>query len=245
MEIKLYNEDCFDVLPRLENKSIDLIFADLPYGKTQNKWDSKLDLNKLWYEWKRIIKENGKIILTGAEPFTTELIQSNRDWFKYDLIWKKSVSSGQLNVNIMPLRSHESILVFYKKSGTYNQQMTEGTPYKINRKTSEKINEKGESGYNKQKFSSKINTGYRHPISVLEFSNPRIKDEHPNHKPIDLMKWIINTYSNEHDTILDPCMGTGSTGIASKELNRNFIGIELDKNYFLKASLNLSNHINE
>lgn len=239
ISLKLYNDNCFSVLPTIEENSVNLIFADLPYGKTQNKWDSKLDLSKLWQEWKRILKENGKVILTGAEPFTSELVNSNREWFKYDLIWKKTVSSGQLNVNRMPLRTHESILVFYKKSGVYNQQFTEGKPYNITRKKSNKTNEKGESGYNAQKTSSKQNTGYRHPISVLEFPNPRIKDEHPNHKPLELMKWIVNSYTNENETVLDPCMGTGATGHACKDLNRKFIGIELDTKYFDKAKKKL------
>ena len=233
---KLINTDCFNVLSKLKADSIDLILTDLPYGVSKNKWDTPLNLETLWKEWKRILKPRGAVVLTSAQPFTSRLTLSNPDWFKYDLVWKKTVCSGQLNVKRMPLRAHESLLIFYNKPPVYNEQLTEGKAYTIKRKKSNATNQEGESGYGKQSGSKKVNTGFRHATSVIEVSNPRIKGEHPNCKPVELMKWIIRTYTNEGNTVLDNCMGTGNTGVAAIELHRKFIGIEIDKKYFDKAN---------
>ena len=221
-----YQGDCLEVMKGIEDKSIDMILADLPYGTTRNKWDSVIPLEELWEQYERIIKPNGAIVLTAVQIFASQLIMSRQNLFKYDLIWKKTIASGQLNVNKMPLRLHEHILVFYKKQPTYNQQMTKGTPYTINRKATYK----GE-GYNKQTDSYKENTGFRHPTSVLEFSNPRIKGGHPTQKPVALFEYLIKTYTNEGDLVLDNCAGSGTTGVACKNLNRNYILIEKEPEY--------------
>lgn len=228
-KLTLHNADCFDILKSIEPKSVDLILTDLPYGVSKNKWDSKLDLSKLWPLWIKVLKPNGVIALTATQPFTSSLVQSNLDWFRYELIWHKTVCSGQLNVKRMPLRAHESLLVFYNKPPVYNEQLTEGDPYKIKRK---KMKKETETGYGKQKESKKENTGYRHATSVLQISNPRKKGEHPSMKPVELMEWVIKTYTNENGLILDHCMGTGNTGVAALGLNRRFIGVELDTDYF-------------
>jgi len=223
---KIYQGDCLELMKQIEDKSVDLILCDLPYGTTRNKWDSVIPLEELWEQYERIIKPNGAIVLTAVQIFASQLIMSRQNLFKYDLIWKKTIASGQLNVNKMPLRLHEHILVFYKKQPTYNQQMTKGTPYTINRKATYK----GE-GYNKQTDSYKENTGFRHPTSVLEFSNPRIKGGHPTQKPVALFEYLIKTYTNEGDLVLDNCAGSGTTGVACKNLNRNYILIEKEPEY--------------
>jgi site-specific DNA-methyltransferase (adenine-specific) len=223
---KIIKGDCLKLMKKIPDKSVDMILCDLPYGTTKNKWDSIIDLDELWEQYERIIKNNGAIVLTAVQIFASMLVMSRPDLFKYDLMWKKTIASGQLNVNRMPLRLHEHILIFYKKQPTYNQQFTEGKPYVMNRKA----NYKGE-GYNKQRDSFKKNTGFRHPTSVLEFSNPRIKNGHPTQKPVELFEWLIKTYTNKGDIILDNCIGSGTTAIACINTKRNFIGIELSKKY--------------
>ena len=235
---KIICGDSIKEMEKLDDNSIDMILCDLPYGTTRNKWDSVIDLDEMWEQYERIIKDNGAIVLTAVQIFASQLIMSRPSLFKYDLIWKKTIASGQLNVNKMPLRTHEHILVFYKKHPTYNQQMTKGKPYTINRKATYK----GE-GYNQQTDSFKENTGFRHPTSVLEFSNPRIKGGHPTQKPVELFEWLVKTYTNKGDLVLDNCMGSGTTGVACKNLNREFIGIELDEKYFNIATKRIQDAI--
>lgn len=213
-------------MKKIPDKSVDMILCDLPYGTTRNKWDSVIPLDDLWGEYERIIKDNGAIVLTAVQIFASQLIMSNTKLFKYDLVWKKTIASGQLNVNRQPLRTHENILIFYKNQPKYNQQMTKGEPYKINRKAI--IN--GE-GYNKQTDSYKENTGFRHPTSVLEFSNPRVKGGHPTQKPVELFEWLIKTYTDKGELILDNTIGSGTTAIACINTGRDYIGIELEKKY--------------
>jgi len=226
-KIKLLYGDCLEEMKKIKDKSVDMILCDLPYGVTKNKWDSVIDLEGMWNQYERIIKDNGAIVLTAVQIFASQLIMSKPKLFKYDLIWKKTIASGQLNVNRQPLRIHEHILVFYKRQPIYNQQMTKGKPYTINRK----VNYRGE-GYNKQTDSFKENTGFRHPNSVLEFSNPRIKGGHPTQKPVALMEYLVKTYTNEGDLVLDNCMGSGTTGVACVNLKRDFIGMEDVEKYF-------------
>jgi site-specific DNA-methyltransferase (adenine-specific) len=226
--------DCLIHLKNIQNKSVHFICVDLPYGTSQNKWDEIIPFDKMWSEINRIIKDNGVVIFTAAQPFTSKLIMSNIKDFKYEIIWEKTIGSGQLNIKRRPLRVHESILVFYKEFGTYNEQKTYGKPYEINRK----ITFKGE-GYGKQQNSSKKNDGFRHAKSVIKFSNPRIKGGHPTQKPVELMENLIKTFSNKGDVVLDFCMGSGTTGVAAVNLKRNFIGIELDKNYFDIAEIRI------
>jgi len=226
--IKLINGDCLEIMKTIENKSIDMILCDLPYGTTQNKWDIIIPLDRLWEQYERVIKDNGAIVLTSMQPFTSKLINSNMKWFKYEIIWDKKLSTGFLNAKKQVLRKHENILIFYKKQCIYNPQMTAGKQY------DKGISYDESSNYGKQIPVRALNeTGDRYPTSIIEFSNAdRRNKQHPTQKPVPLLEYLIKTYTNEGDTVLDNCMGSGSTGVACINANRNFIGIELDENYF-------------
>ena len=237
--ISLFNCDCMEEMENIETNSINAIITDLPYGVTKNDWDTPLDLDKMWELFKNILCKDGIIILTASGKFTARLMMSNIDMFKYDIIWEKTVNSGQLNVNKMPLRSHENILIFYNKNRTYNEQKTKGEPYKIKRKDTTG------DGYGGQTGSEKDNGGYRHARSVIKISNPRKKGGHPTQKPVELMDYLIKTYTNEGDTVLDCCMGCGSTGIAAIKNNRKFIGIEMEKKYYDVAVKDITGQIHE
>jgi site-specific DNA-methyltransferase (adenine-specific) len=235
-QIALYNDDCLNVLPTLKDKSVDLILCDLPYGVTNNKWDSVIPLDFLWEQYKRLIKDRGVIVLTAAQPFTSILVVSNLEMFKYDIVWEKTIASNQLNVAHQPLRIHESILLFYNSPATYNEQLSIGKPYKITRKAEYK-----NESYGKQASSEKDNTGFRHATSVIKISNPRIKGGHPTQKPDELLRYLIKTYSNPSDLVLDNAMGSGSTGVAAIAESRRFIGIELDETYYSGAEKYIKN----
>jgi site-specific DNA-methyltransferase (adenine-specific) len=234
MSVNLIKGDCLEVMKTISEQSIDMILCDLPYGVTNNKWDSILDLALLWSEYDRIIKANGAVVLTATQPFTSRLVLSNPKHFKYDMVWEKTIASNQMNVKHQPLRCHESVLVFYKKLPIYNEQTTAGTPYTIKRKADYK-----EGSYNKQSPSEKINDGYRHAKSIIKIPNPRIKGGHPTEKPVALLEYLIRTFTNPGDLVLDNCMGCGSTGEACLNLGRSFIGIEIDENYYKKAKSKL------
>jgi len=238
------NADCFDVFPFIEDKSIDAIICDLPYGTTACKWDSILPFDKLWKEYERIIKPNGAIILFGSQPFTSALIMSNPKLFKYELIWKKSNPTGMGNSNRMPMKYHENILVFYKKQPTYNKQMIE----RINKTVASMIKNNNNfnisdsrSGNHQSKIykdtkASSYNPDLKNPSSVVEINSIRpISKEytgHPTQKPISLKEWLIKTYTNEGDMVLDNTMGSGTTNLACIKLNRKSIGIEKEKQYY-------------
>ena len=219
--------DCLDLMPKLEDESIDLILADLPYGTTRNKWDAVIPFEEMWAEYERIIKPNGAIILTAAQPFTSALVMSNPKLFKYEWIWSKTVGSGQLNAHKQPLRTHESILVFYKSPPIYNPQLTEGKPYHQKRKASYEG-----PGYNSQRPNETKNDGFRLPKSVLNIANPRIKNGHPTQKPVELMEYLIKTYTNENQVVLDNVVGSGTTAVAAINTNRQFIAFEMDEKYY-------------
>ena len=222
--------DCLELYKNIEPKSIDLILTDLPYGTTQNKWDVIIPLDKLWEEYERIIKDNGMICLTSAEPFTSTLITSNKKLFKYDLIWDKKLSSGFLNAKRMPLRRHEQILCFYKKLPIYNPEMV--TRGKVRKKGITTETGKHTSNYGKFENSVVENNEY-YPTSIIEVSNANRKDKlHPTEKPVELFEYLIKTYTNEGETVLDICMGSGTTGVACKKTGRHFMGIEKDEKYF-------------
>ena len=237
----LYHGDCLEIMGNIDDKSIDLVLVDLPYGVTNNRWDCPLDPQILWEHFERITSDSGIVVLTATQPFASRLIMDNLTLckklkFKYDIIWEKTISSGQLNVKRQPMRSHESILVFSKPKPTYNEQKTKGAPYKINRQLKQY-----QSSYGKQKDNiKKTNDGYRHARSVIKISNPRIKNGHPTEKPVTLMEHLIKSYSNPGDTVLDCCMGHGSTGVAAMNLDRFFIGIEKNTTYFSEAEKKLS-----
>jgi len=227
--IKIFYGDCLKLLKSIENDCVDAVIVDLPYGTSQNKWDIIIPFDPLWKEFYRIGKNDCPFIFTATQPFTSMLVSSNIRDFRYEIIWEKTIGSGQLNIKRQPLRVHESILVFYRKQPTYNEQKTKGSPYKISRKALK------EQGYGKQRENKKENDGYRHARSVIRVSNPRIKNGHPTQKPLELMKYIVRTYTNEGDMVLDCCMGSGTTGKACKELNRDFMGIENDKEWYYRC----------
>jgi site-specific DNA-methyltransferase (adenine-specific) len=223
---RIYNEDCLEGMKRIPDKSIDMILCDLPYGTTRNKWDEIIPFEPLWEQYERVAKPNCPIILTSNQPFTTQLINSNRKLFKYDLVWQKTHPKGHLNAKRMPMRAHEEILIFYKKPPVYNPIMRKGKyRYKGNKGFSE------ERCYGTSKPYDNWNDEY-YPTSVIEISNAvQIGKIHPTQKPVELFEWLINTYSNEGDLILDNCIGSGTTAIACINTGRNFIGFELDKHY--------------
>ena len=224
----LFNADCMDILPLIPDKSVQLILADLPYGTTACKWDSIIPLESLWKEYKRIIKDNGAIVLTASQPFTTKLISSNYEMFRYEWIWEKTLFSNFALVKKQPAKLHENILVFYKKQPIYNPQMQEGKPYtdKPRKRTMGVINDA--IGMKKEIE----NKGERFPSSIQKYSNGNNKTIHPTQKPLELIKYLIKTYSNENDMVLDNTMGVGTTCLGAKELNRKFIGIEKEVKYY-------------
>lgn len=222
--LKLLNGDCLELIESIDDKSIDMIFTDLPYGTTACKWDSIIPLDKMWEQYERVIKDNGAIVLTASQPFTTKLINSNMKLFRYEWIWQKEKGTNFLQANRMPLKIHENICVFYKKLPKYNPQFTKGKPYK-----SSGSGTSGEVTGNLKKISATYD-GRRYPISIQKFKSDR--GYHPTQKPVELVKYMIKTYTDEGDVVLDSCMGSGTTGVACRELNRNFIGIELDTVYF-------------
>ena len=227
----LFQGDCLDIMPLIPDKSIDMILADLPYGTTACKWDTIIPFEPLWKQYKRIIKDNGAIVLTASQPFTSALVMSNPDWFKYEWIWEKSHPTGFASSKYNPLKYHESVLIFCEGKTVYNPQMTKGKPNHSMGKIVNGGQIKSESQVNITAIQSQQSEN-KFPKSVQKFSNPRFKGMHPTQKPVALFEYLLKTYSNENMTIFDPCMGSGTTGVACKNLNRNFIGIEKDDNYF-------------
>ena len=223
-KIKLLHGDCLEIMKDIPDKSIDMILADLPYGTTRNKWDSIIPLKPLWEQYERIIKDNGAIVLHSQQLFTSKLIMSNSKIYKYSWVWSKSQVTGFLNANKQPLREHEDICVFYKKQCTYNPQMVKG-------KMQLKNTGGHSSNYNKFEAQPHYSNEY-YPKTILDFPLRRFKGGHPTQKPIELAEYLIKTYTNEGETVLDNCMGSGTTGVACINTNRKFIGIELDKKYF-------------
>jgi len=217
-----------------------MILVDLPYARnSRHTWDVPLDLSKLWPAWLRIAKENAAIILTAQQPFTTQLIMSAEKLFRYSLVWQKNAPTGFLNAKRMPLRTHEDILVFYRKLPTYNPQMTQGHERKVvsQRKTTSKQYGKAEK---RQDYSSTE----RYPTSVLRFGHGnRHKNIHPTQKPLALYEYLIRTYSNENEIVLDCCSGSGQTAIAALNTNREYICIEANKQFFNDAQERIDRHI--
>lgn len=236
--MSLINADCFDVFNQIADKSIDMVLCDLPYGTTQCHWDSVLPLDKLWQEYERVIKDDGAIVLTSAQPFTSMLIMSNLQLFRYEWIYEKPAATGFLNAKKQPLRAHESVLVFYKKQPTYNPQKTTGHERKTSSRNSLDADCYG-SAYKKVSYDSTE----RYPRSVQKFkSDKQLSKLHPTQKPVSLCEYLIKTYTNKGETVLDNCMGSGTTGIACLNLGRKFIGIEKDKKYFEIASARIEQH---
>lgn len=243
--IQLLHGDCIELMRDIPDKSIDMVLCDLPYGLTRCDWDIPLDMDSMWNQYKRIIKDHGAILLFSIQPFTSDLIQSNRKMFRYEIVWKKTQPLGFLNANKMPLKTHENILVYYKHLPTYNpikrvigEEEAKRRMVNIGRKRIKKANRC--VLYGNVKEQDYIDDGTRYPGDVIEFSNwngslfGNLKKvtKHPTQKPIPLLEYLIKTYTNEGDTVLDNCMGSGSTGVACANLNRNFIGMELKEEYF-------------
>lgn len=236
--MKLINGDCLIEMKNIADESIDCIICDLPYGTTANKWDEVIPFDKLWAQYKRIIKNNGAILLFSQMPFGANLIMSNPEMFRYEWIWMKPNSNaGFLNAKKMPMRRHENILVFYKHLPTYNPQMVSGKSYERSRRTGS-VN----YGNTNDKIITTVNEGARYPSDYVEINTvPNSKNIHPTQKPVELLEYLIKTYTNEGDIVLDNCMGSGTTGVACKNTNREFIGIELDPNYFNIAKNRIEN----
>jgi site-specific DNA-methyltransferase (adenine-specific) len=215
-------------MKEIPDKSVDMILCDLPYGTTACKWDNVIPFEPLWEQYSRIIKDNGAICLFGSEPFSSKLRISNIKNYRYDWIWEKTLASNFSLSKKQPNKKHEIISVFYKKQPTYNPQMEKGKPYKdVERKRT--IGVHGGEITTKKPIN---NSGTRYPSSVQKFSNGNNGNVHPTQKPVALLEYLIRTYTNEGETVLDNCMGSGSTGVACVQTRRDFIGIELDDNYF-------------
>ena len=224
--VQLLHGDCLELMKDIPDGSIDMILCDLPYGTTACKWDSVIPFEPLWAQYKRIIKDNGAIVLFGSEPFSTELRRSNLKMYKYDWIWEKEQGANFMLCRFQPYKVHENISVFSKNRHIYFPQMTEGKPY---------ISGKGTSGDitgNVKKVQTK-NNGTRYPRSVQRFNTDKSKGSlHPTQKPVALLEYLIKTYTNECEVVLDNCMGSGSTGVACVNTGRKFIGMELEEKYF-------------
>ena len=230
--VDLHCGDCLILMQEIPDQSLDMILCDLPYGVTaKNHWDSVIPFEPLWEQYRRIIKPNGCTALFAQGMFMSKLMMSASDIWRYNLIWQKTSPTGFLNANRMPLRSHEEICIFYKKLPTYNPQKLSGQPRKVSTAHHHKDSKKS-TDYGDYNFSTYDSTE-RYPTSVLTFASDKQKCAlHPTQKPVSLCEYLIKTYTNEGDIVLDNCMGSGTTGIAAQNLNRNFIGIELDKSYY-------------
>jgi site-specific DNA-methyltransferase (adenine-specific) len=223
-DIQLMQGDCLQLMQGIPACSVDMILCDLPYGTTaRNKWDCIIDYATLWAQYERVIKANGAICLFAQAPFDKTLACSNLKLFRYEWIWKKQQGTGHLNAKRMPMKAHENVLVFYKKLPLYNPQMREGKPYIC-------TSGRGSTNYREQKSVVTENNGFRYPLDVIEFQSD--KGLHPTQKPVALLEYLIKTYTNEGEIVLDNCMGSGSTGVACMNTGRKFIGMELEEKYF-------------
>lgn len=235
-DLTLLQGDCLEKMLGIADGSIDLIVCDLPYGVTKNKWDAVIPFEPLWTQYNRVIKPNGAIVLFASQPFTTMLIASNMKMFRYCLVWEKNKFSDFLNAKRKPMKTNEDICIFYKRQPTYNPQYWYSTPY-------ERWNTQGavdkQTNYGKHKQNRVKSDGKRLPTTVLKFNRVE-RPDHPTQKPVDLLAWLIRTYSNEGDVVLDSTMGIGSTGEACVQEKRKFIGIELNETYFAHAEARLS-----
>lgn len=227
--IKLMRGDCLERMKEIPDGSVDMVLCDPPYGTTsRNEWDKVISIEPFWEQLNRVIKDNGAMAVSSQLPFSCDLIAGNRKYFRYEWIWEKTNAVGFLNANRMPLRARENILVFYKHLPKYNPQKTHGKPYRKEHK------QNGSSNYGLHHFSITENDGSRFPKDVVVFDNNgrNFEKVHPTQKPVALLEYLIKTYTDEGDTVLDCCMGSGSTGVACANTGRDFIGIELDEHYF-------------
>lgn len=239
----LFEGDCLKIMKQFPDNSIDMVLCDLLYGTTQNKWDTVIDFDDLWQQYHRIVKPNGAIVLTGHGLFTAKLILSNEKYFKYKIIWEKSKSTNFLNAKKQPLRKHEDICVFYRKQPTYNPQMTSGKPYNKGIRK-----DKLTGSYGNFKPVLRTSDGERYPVDIVYFKTAESENYgnvlHPTQKPVELGRYLIRTYSNEGDLILDNTFGSGSFLLSAALENRNFCGIELNQHGNLfKQSDNIIDYV--
>ncbi|API60567.1 site-specific DNA-methyltransferase [Tardibacter chloracetimidivorans] len=229
--------DCLDILPTLPDASVNMVLADLPYGTTQNKWDSIIPLTMLWREYKRILAPQGAVVLTSQGPFTARLILSNEDWFKYKIVWEKSKPTNFLNAKKQPLRKHEDICVFYPRQPTYHPQMSAGAAYDKGVRKDQQTGSYGD--FRPAHIKSE---GGRYPTDVIYFKTAESEGAvyHATQKPVALCEYLIRTYTNPGDVVLDNCMGSGTTGLACQNSGRRFIGIEKDPDIFAIANRRLT-----
>jgi site-specific DNA-methyltransferase (adenine-specific) len=229
--IELYQGDCLEIMETIPDVSVDMILADLPYEITAAKFDILIPFEPLWEQYNRIAKEDAAMVFTASQPFTTSLISSNLKNFRYEWIWEKPQGTNPMVAKIQPLKAHENIIVFYRKRPTYNPQMTISTPYGGFKSKQKKLGEVYGDLDSKHRDNPE---GTRYPKTVLQFKQE--KGIHPTQKPVPLMEYLIKTYTNENDVVLDNCFGSGTTGVAAKKTGRSFIGIELDEEYFKLGS---------
>lgn len=245
---EIYQGDCLELMNGIPDKSIDMILCDLPYGTTACKWDEVIPFEPLWKQYERVIKDNGAIVLTASQPFTSQLVSSNIEMFKYEIIWEKDKASNFALAKRQIQKYHENILVFYKEQCTYNPIKWDAGRVSNVGGSAPKIKKGGIMGNAKlDKFKPK--STLRYPKSVLKFNTPKANDGvnmclHPTQKPVALFEYLIRTYTNEGDLVLDNCIGSGTTAIACINTNRNYIGIELDENYYNIAKTRINEHIN-
>ena len=232
----IYNEDCLEGMKRIPDGSVDMILCDLPYGLTASKWDTVIPNELLWEQYERVIKDNGAIVLFGNEPFSSHLRMSNIKNYRYDWKWDKVRGSNFATVNRRPFNSFEDIMVFYKKQPTYNPQFWQGKPYVQKQGY---VGEGKQTGLSRKEVVTKSD-GRRYPLSIIRFSKEN--GLHPTQKPVALFEYLIKTYTNKGETVLDNCMGSGTTAIACINTNRNYIGFELDETYYNKSLERIKNH---
>ena len=239
--IKLMHGDCLELMKEIPDNSIDMVLTDPPYGTTACKWDSVIPFEPMWIELKRITKDNGAICLFGSEPFSSALRMSNIKQFKYDWYWNKLKPSTGLHAKIMPLKNLEIVSVFYRSKCLYSPVMS-----KCKLRIEDKNDSNGEAFGGKKIKRHHNNGGLKYPKHLIEFSNANQKDRlHPTQKPVPLLEYLIKTYTLENETVLDFTMGSGSCGVAAKNLNREFIGIEKDDKYFKTAENRITQHTRE
>lgn len=228
---QLMQGDCLELMKAIPDGSVDMILCDLPYGHTKNHWDNVIPFEALWVEYRRIIKCNGAIVLFADGMFMANLMKSNYAWWRYNLVWDKKLTSGFLNANRQPLRRHEQVCVFYQKQPTYNPQKNLGV--KSHSKGKSKQCENRNYGSYDFVDNSEIHGNMKFPTSIVQFEKPHpSKSFHPTEKPVALLEYLVKTYTNPGDTVLDNCMGSGPTGVACVNTGRLFIGMELDQKYF-------------
>lgn len=246
-KIELICGDCLEILKTLEDKSIDLILQDPPYNTTACKWEWNImtKIDEFWAEWKRVIKDNGAIVMTASQPFTSKLVMSNLKMFKYEWIWDKVTARGHLVAKKRPMAQHENIIVFYNNAPTYNPQMIDRPKDKIEYRKTTEYNRTNIMGGKKGNAPQNKVYDKWYPKTIIIESNAgsSVKSIHPTQKPVALMEYLIKTYTNEGDTVFDGFMGSGTTGVACKDLNRNFIGCELDPEYFKIAEKRINENL--